>query len=1139
MLYDDEEQLEVRHVISLAHHGVDIYGGGEVIPEGELFVKRNSIRLSSRRVYGEVSQESRPFYLFSENCSNKEDFYFALLQNQERKPGSADNPPTPLPFEQAHLIKLVQQLHVSEENLQTRWFNAMLGRVFLSLYKTNELEDFIRTKINKKISRVQKPSFLESVAVGQIHLGDAAPMITNPKLRELTMDGDVTIEADVKYNGRFRLEILATARIDLGSRIKAREISLLLAGILKKLEGHVIFRIKPPPSNRVWFSFETAPKMELSIEPVVSQRQITYGFILRQIENRIREVVGETLVNPNWDDVPFSQTLLQRYRGGLWEDDQKPTSPLEPSPPFVESTTEGTEDLIEEKLASMDDSTSEISIPPMLPERGKVMSTPFLANTAPSRLTARNEASRSTASVDTTALSSGVELSKDGSSGRPSSANVNGSSAPPSPPKVLRSNSFASPTGASPMLTRDPATFDNVSPGRGTPIPVPGAAAAAMKDITAAQQQQSRNSSRSISLNASPKESPIGSLERSTESAEYMAQAAAAMRRGKNQSVGSVKSNSSPTNGVSAAVYGAASAAEANARQSSSSHLSELSARPGSSSSAKQQNNMSTSAHSRTDSTDIATSDGASSISTAETETSPKAGKRSSATAKKMLANATANKSQTLNTATAAAKRWGLGIMASRRNAKPAAHADAKPDVNEATPQAETEKVERDPSQARLSDKPSQSSLGSSANVNSGELARSSSPSSIPRRISSQSLSSSASSSAGTAVPPRAPTPSKIPTPNRKPSSSSLRNAMSPTRADSPSLGPTSSPSSSPQLAQSTLPRPKTDAHSRKPSLSSIPHGPGSPLQPMGRGQPLPPPGTPLPGPQRSGTWTGAMTASASALMNMGMNMRRKPVGSGNNSVDSGRPQGDAEDKDADQEEEKDETQEPRSPPPPPLPRRPLTARGASQDEHGGLNGLGIMDGSGSGKRQSSIKKRPVPKSPLPKRNLRASEVPSEGPRDAEETLPAEIPQDNPRHEKGHGEAEDDYGAWEENTDDAEVGDVEANEKMPNSEARDEGHDEHEEGGASHTDEEETFGPMEMNIEDMGRGQKHGDVAESARDHSPVHTAGKEDLNDDDRDVDEEDGNAWAAWESDNGPEDRNKARGEGLGQEKAQTVSS
>lgn len=81
MLYDDIQQLEVRHVISLEYHDVDIYGGGdEAIPEPELWVKRNAIRLKRKKVHtGDKS--SLPFYLFSENLSEKEDFYFALLNN--------------------------------------------------------------------------------------------------------------------------------------------------------------------------------------------------------------------------------------------------------------------------------------------------------------------------------------------------------------------------------------------------------------------------------------------------------------------------------------------------------------------------------------------------------------------------------------------------------------------------------------------------------------------------------------------------------------------------------------------------------------------------------------------------------------------------------------------------------------------------------------------------------------------------------------------------------------------------------------------------------------------------------------------------------------------------------------------------
>lgn len=324
MLFDDEEQLEVRHVISLAHHDVSIYSGGDSTPEGELYIKRNAIRLARTAHNSEPSPDthmSKPFYLFSENCSDKEDFYFALLRNQQQVFGAASKAPQPQQFEVRDIISLVQKLHASEEHMQTRWLNALLGRVFLGIYRTRDLENMIREKLTKKISRVKRPSFLSRIAIQDIDTGNSAPIITNPRLRDLNVEGEFVMEADVKYTGCFRLGVAATARIELGQRFKAREVNLLLAAVLKKLEGHILFKIKPPPSNRIWMSFQTMPKMEMTIEPIVSSRQITYTVILRQIENRIKEVLAETLVHPFWDDIPFFKTEHKEWRGGIFAGD--------------------------------------------------------------------------------------------------------------------------------------------------------------------------------------------------------------------------------------------------------------------------------------------------------------------------------------------------------------------------------------------------------------------------------------------------------------------------------------------------------------------------------------------------------------------------------------------------------------------------------------------------------------------------------------------------------------------------------------------------------------------------------------------------------------------------------------------------
>lgn len=333
MLFDDEEQIEVRHVISLAHHNVSIYSGGDVTPEGELFIKRNALCLSRRTEGVDLApdaQLSKPFYLFSENCSAKEDFYFALLRNQEQSFGATLNVPPPKNFQVKDIISLVQKLHSSEDNVHTRWLNALIGRVFLSIYKTRDLEAFISDKMTKKISRVKRPSFLTNITIRKIDTGEAAPQFTNLKLKDLNVDGEYVAEADVKYTGNFRIEVAATAKFDLGPRFKAREVNLVLSVTLKRVEGHVLFKIKPPPSNRLWLSFQTMPKMEMRIEPIVSSRQITYTVIIRQIENRIKEVVAETLVQPFWDDLPFFNTEHKKWRGGIFEGDDEVVIPAEP-----------------------------------------------------------------------------------------------------------------------------------------------------------------------------------------------------------------------------------------------------------------------------------------------------------------------------------------------------------------------------------------------------------------------------------------------------------------------------------------------------------------------------------------------------------------------------------------------------------------------------------------------------------------------------------------------------------------------------------------------------------------------------------------------------------------------------------------
>jgi len=321
MLYDSPVQMEVKHVISLAHHTISLSEGGpddEEIMDADLFIKRTAIVLTPIALENGRQQtpsaQPKPFYLFSANCSEKEDFYHALLSTR-------GSPPIPQPLIPEDAIKLQSTLHSTSLTPETRAFNALVSRIFLAIHRTSSLENLIRNKIEKKIARVQKPSFLTSLAVQSIDLGDAAPIFSNPRLKDLHISGDLTLAFDLRYNGGVRVGIAAVAKLDLGQRFKARSVDLVLATSLQRMTGHMLVRVKPPPSNRIWFCFDGMPEMDIKVEPIVSTRQITYTFILRQIEERIRSVVAETLVKPHWDDAPFFDTRNQRVRGGIWSDE--------------------------------------------------------------------------------------------------------------------------------------------------------------------------------------------------------------------------------------------------------------------------------------------------------------------------------------------------------------------------------------------------------------------------------------------------------------------------------------------------------------------------------------------------------------------------------------------------------------------------------------------------------------------------------------------------------------------------------------------------------------------------------------------------------------------------------------------------
>jgi hypothetical protein len=122
-------------------------------------------------------------------------------------------------------------------------------------------------------------------------------------LKDLTAEGTAAFEVHMAYksqpnrpNSEVRITIATTATIPTG--FKPYVVDLVLAVVLKSIEGNMIMQIKKPPSNRVWYGFTHPPKMEVEIVPIVSERKIQIGMVLKAIEKQMREVVSAFDANP-------------------------------------------------------------------------------------------------------------------------------------------------------------------------------------------------------------------------------------------------------------------------------------------------------------------------------------------------------------------------------------------------------------------------------------------------------------------------------------------------------------------------------------------------------------------------------------------------------------------------------------------------------------------------------------------------------------------------------------------------------------------------------------------------------------------------------------------------------------------------
>lgn len=331
-LYKDERCTDVKHVIVLSNHFVTLWPGHML--ELALFTKYSAIAVIPQEFMPMIEQLNQPpprkaaFYIYCDYNIDKEDWWFALIQATKMGKklmvlGTSFDPEVhakTLHFDTQNMIDLISTLYSNEGQLQTKWLNALLGRVFLGLQKTNTIHDWLYTKLLRKLHKIKKPGFMDEFKITHIYPGNSAPQFSYPQLKEINPDGTVIILTYLSYTGSMLGEISTKMQLALGGvRLNKRDVDVTLKITLQKFSGPMLIKIKPPPSERIWYTYEVEPQMELKIEPVVLSRQLLYTFVTNLIHKKFEDAIRELLVLPHWDDMTFYDTQNEVYRGGIWD----------------------------------------------------------------------------------------------------------------------------------------------------------------------------------------------------------------------------------------------------------------------------------------------------------------------------------------------------------------------------------------------------------------------------------------------------------------------------------------------------------------------------------------------------------------------------------------------------------------------------------------------------------------------------------------------------------------------------------------------------------------------------------------------------------------------------------------------------
>lgn len=310
-LYESEEQTYCAHVVVLTGCQVDLYPHTLLLDE--IYQKIHPIRIVKTTGDSALFEGRHTLYIYASNSSEKEDWLYALRQTISLS-GRAKRRNEQL-AEVIFMERLERYVRGPHVDAASQWLNAIGGRIFYNLFRSKDVERFFRLKFERKSAVAPRSFFLGELKLRSVYPGQSLPMLSRGQLHTIGQDGEVTASADIFYPGGFKLTIATEVRWEI-PHVKTLIVPIVMSLQVRRLSGRLLLRIKPPPSDRLWYGFYRPPVLDIDVEPVISSTAITWGVIKTGVLKHLQEELAEHALLPNMDDLTIPPLVVGDAFGG-------------------------------------------------------------------------------------------------------------------------------------------------------------------------------------------------------------------------------------------------------------------------------------------------------------------------------------------------------------------------------------------------------------------------------------------------------------------------------------------------------------------------------------------------------------------------------------------------------------------------------------------------------------------------------------------------------------------------------------------------------------------------------------------------------------------------------------------------------